>query len=186
MIDLANELPKIQLGSGVVSLEIRWLEQSLEKAASAAGYTQWLPAEHVAQTINAYLLSNASRQPVSLEAFALTVRGVLEGIGYGEVAPYFLRGGIELGFSLLDVSERVLPGFELGFFHECQRALERLLACEALGKILFQDMVPAVKKVLNRPHWCLECERMRDEIVCFIRYRLAHSRHAANLAFSIH
>lgn len=186
MIDLSHEVPQLRLGNGVIPLEIRWLEESLEHAARAAGYPHWLPAEHVARTINAFLLHEAAPDPLSVESFALTVRSVLEGIGYGEVAPFFLRGGIELGFSLLDVSDRAQAGFELGFFYECERALDRLLACEVLGKIFFQDIIPAVKAVLNRSHWCSRCDQLRDEVVCFIRFQLARRGRPATLAFSIH
>ena len=186
MINLCNELPTLQLGNGVVAIEVHWLEQSLEQAAADAGYAHWLPAEHVAQTVTAHLMTRPSRDPVSLEGFALTVRGVLEGIGYGEVAPFFLRSGLELGLSLVDVSERGGAESELGFFREFEGALDRLFACEVLSKISFVDMVPAVKMVLKRKKWSRVCDRFRDEIVEFIRCQVVKRAGQTPLLFSIY
>lgn len=185
MIDHCNSLPTVQLGVGVFAIEVRWLEQYLEKAAEAAGYVQWWPAEHVAQTISVFLGAQSESGPLSFQLFTATVQGVLEGIGYGEVAPHFMRSGLELGVSLLELSERASPGFELGFFKECERSVECLLATPVVGRVYFQDLTPAVKRVLRKAHWCRECDRLRDELVSFLRARLERGCGARNLGFSI-
>ncbi|MEI6714113.1 MAG: hypothetical protein WCO60_10200 [Verrucomicrobiota bacterium] len=186
MINLSNEMPTLQLGSGVVAIEARWLEQSLVQAAAAAGYPQWLPAQDIAKTVTAHLMAKSTRDPVSLEGFALTVRGVLEGVGYGEVAPFFLKSGLELGVSLLDVAERTMPGFELGFFRECEGAMDRVFACEVLGRLSFVDLVPAVKQVMQAKRWSRSCEFLRGEIVAFIRSQVAKRATREELIFSIY
>ena len=120
MIWLENEPPVIDLGAaGSVALDRGWLEQCLEEAAFAAGYEQW-PAGDVARSVTEFFLAERSETPYSLEAFTSKVNRVLRGIGYEEVAPFFLRDGLELRVSLLDLAQEHPFGFELGFFKSCE------------------------------------------------------------------
>ena len=172
MIWLGNESPVIDLGpAGSIVLERGWLEQSLEEAALAAGYEEW-PAGDVAGTVTDFFLAEHSGKPCPLEVFTTTVQRVLRGVGYGEVAPYFLQGGLELRVSLLDLAREFPLGFELGFFKACERACCQLLSGGIASRIAFEEMQPAVKAILQRVHWCRRCELFAGDLVAFLRMLL--------------
>lgn len=169
MIWLENEPPVIDLGAaGSVALDQGWLEQCLEQAAAEAGYEEWLAAD-VALSVMDFLLAERSDQPYSLETFSATVRRVLRGIGYAELAPFFLRGGLELRVSLLDLAREQPSGFELGFFKSCESACSQLLTGGLASKIAFEEMQPAVKAILQKTHWCRRCDVFAGDLVAFLR-----------------
>jgi hypothetical protein len=172
MIWLGNEPPVIDLGpAGSIVLERAWLEQCLEEAASAAGYQEW-PAGDVALTVADFLMAEHAATPYPLEVFTSKVQRVLRGVGYGELAPFFLRGGLELRVSLLELAREFPSGFELGFFKACERACGQLLSGEIASKIAFEEMQPAVKAILQRAHWCPRCEVFAGDLVSFLRMLL--------------
>jgi hypothetical protein len=165
MIWLGNEPALIDLGpAGSIELEAAWLEQCLEQAAKAAGYGEW-PARDVARTVADFLLTEHLEKPCPLEVFTQMVQRTLRGVGYDEVAPFFLRDGLELA--------RELPsGFELGFFKSCERACRQLLAGGIASRIAFEELQPAVKSILQRSHWCRPCEVFAGDLVAFLRVLL--------------
>ena len=185
MIWLENEPPIIDLGeAGSVALDQDWLEQCLEEAASAAGYQEW-PAGDVARSVTEFLLAERSESPYSLAAFTSKVHRVLRGIGYEEVAPFFLRDGLELRVSLLDLAREHPSGFELGFFNSCERACNQLLTGGLASKIAFEEMQPAVKAILQRTHWCRRCEVFAGDLVAFLRILLQKLAVGRRITFAI-
>jgi hypothetical protein len=172
MIWLGNEPALIDLGpAGSIELEAAWLEQCLEQAAKAAGYGEW-PARDVARTVADFLLTEHLEKPCPLEVFTQMVQRTLRGVGYDEVAPFFLRDGLELRVSLLDLARELPSGFELGFFKSCERACRQLLAGGIASRIAFEELQPAVKSILQRSHWCRPCEVFAGDLVAFLRVLL--------------
>lgn len=185
MIWLENEPPVIDLGAaGSVVLEQDWLEQCLQEAASAAGYEEW-PAGDVARSVNEFLLAERAEQPYSLDAFTSTVHRALRGIGYDEVAPFFLRDGLELRVSLLDLAREHPSGFELGFFKSCESACNQLLTGGIASRIAFEEMQPAVKAILQRTNWCQRCDVFAGDLVAFLRVLLKKLAFGRRITFAI-
>jgi hypothetical protein len=185
MIWLENEPLVIDLGAaGSVALEQGWLEQCLEEAAAAAGYAEW-PAGDVARSVTEFLLAERSESPYSLEDFNAKVLRVLRGIGYAEVAPFFLRSGLELRVSLLDLAREQPYGFELGFFKSCERACNQLLTGGLASKIAFEEMQPAVKAILQRTHWSRRCDVFAGDLVAFLRGLLQKLALGRRITFAI-
>jgi hypothetical protein len=185
MICLCDETPVIELAGGSISLDTAWLQQSLERAARAAGYATWWPAGDVARSVTLFLQTHRPSEPLSLEGFTDTVRDALRGIGYGEVAPHFLKDGLDLSLSLLDVAETTGPGFEIGFFRDCQEACRRLLSTGNTPRIALEDLEPAVKYILGKNHWSSRCQTFADELVAFLRYHLPRYTRQRSLFFSL-
>ena len=185
MICLCDEPPLIKIGGGSVALDAEWLQHSLEKAALAAGYSQWWPATEVARTVTVYLKALRSEEPFSLEGFQSTVRTALQGIGYSEVAPHFLKDGLEIAVSLLEIAERCSPGFELEFFEKCSKTCEHLLSNGITSRIAIEGLAPAVKLILGRTQWCAHCQQIADELVALFRHRLFRLAGRSPLHFSI-
>jgi hypothetical protein len=165
-------------------LDQGWLEQCLEEAASAAGYEEW-PAGDVARSVTEFFLAERSEKPYSLEVFTSKVHWVLRGIGYGEVAPFFLRDGLELRVSLLDLAEEHPSGFELGFFKSCESACSQLLTGGLASKIAFEELRPAVKAILRRTHWCRRCDTFAGDLVAFLRLLLQKLALGRRITFAI-
>ena len=185
MICLCDAPQLIHLGQGgAVALELGWLAQSLEQAAFAAGYEHW-PAVDVARSVTDFLRANGSSQPYSIEHFKLAVNRVLRGIGYGEVAPHFLRGGLELRSSLVDLVREVPPGFLMGFFKACEVGCHRLLSSGLATHVVFEDLHVAVKLLLGRLNWSPQCQSVADELVEHIRGCLLKATGAAKVTFII-
>jgi hypothetical protein len=185
MIWLENERPVIDLGAaGSVALDQGWLEQCLEQAAFEAGYEEW-PAGDVALSVTDFLLAERLEQPYSLDTFSATVQRVLQGIGYSEVAPFFLRAGLELRVSLLDLAQEQPSGFELGFFKSCESACSQLLTGGLASKIAFEELRPAVKAILQRTHWCRRCDIFAGDLVAFLRLLLQKLALGRRITFAI-
>lgn len=175
----------ILLGDGgAVALETGWLEQSLEEAASAAGYPDW-PAADVARSVASHMLSQRARNSFTFQDFTASVHEVLKGIGYSEICAHFLSGGIEVRYSLLDLAEDTPPGFELGFFKKCSDLCDRLLANRVVTRLRFESLRPAIKHLLKRSHWGPGCAVLSDELVAFLRDRLLKISSTRPLAFCI-
>jgi hypothetical protein len=184
MIYLQEEPPLIELGSGAVALDHDWLAHCLGEAAFAAGYPDW-PASDVARTVTDFLHSRRTPKPFSFEGFTSAVQLVLQDIGYKEVATHFLRDGLEVRYSLLEVVEELPPGFELGLFRACADLCKRLLSSGAVSRISLDNLKPAIKKALSRTHWCPSCEILAGELVTFIREHLLKVAPTRRLTFSI-
>jgi len=187
MIYLRDQPPLIELGpGGTVALEHDWLKFYLEEAACAAGYPEW-PAADVARSVTAFLVaSRTPNQPFSFEGFTNAVQSVLSGIGYSEVAPHFLERGLEVRYSLLEVVRDIPQGFELGLFKSCAVLCDKLLSSPAVTRLRFEDLRPALKKHLDRTHWCPRCTQLADEIIQFLRTYLLKAAGKRPLTFSIH
>lgn len=170
MIWACDEPPMIALGeAGLVAFEHAWLVQCLEEAAEAAGYVEWPVACDVAQSVTDFLMTQSSERPFSLESFTTAVHRALCGVGYDEVAPHFLRDGIELRISLLDFARQVPCGFQLGFFKACERACVQLMESGMTHRVSFEQLRPAVKAVLGRVQWGAKCDELAAELVDFLR-----------------
>jgi hypothetical protein len=185
MILLRDETPVIELAGGSIPLDSAWLQSCLEKAARAAGYSSWWPAGDVAKTVTHFLRSERLNTPLSFEKFTSSVRRALEGIGYAEVAPYFLRDGVDLSFSLLEVAESTGPGFEMGFFRGCKQACQRMLSTGVAQRLALEDLEPAIKFVVGHAHWSPRCQRLADELVDYLRHHLPLLGPRQTLYFSL-
>jgi hypothetical protein len=185
MICLSDTPPLIQLGhGGTVALELAWLSECLQQAAQAAGYEDW-PAADVARTVRDFLSANSSKQPYTMERFTQAVGCVLAGIGYDEVTPHFLQGGLQLHVSLLDVAKDIPPGFVLGVFKAYEQGCQKLLSSGLASRIVFEDLHLAVKLTLGRSHWSRACEAFAEELVDFLRGSVLKASVSVPVAFII-
>ncbi len=185
MIDSSKELPTLEVAGGVLVLDPAWLVPMLNRAAFAAGHSPWWPAEHIATTVQAFFQSTLPSEPISFHRFRSCVHRVLEQLGHPDVACQFLNEGMDLGLSLLDLVERIPPGFELALFEECDRSLQALLRSQAVARASVWDLVPGIKRFLRKTHWSRTCERLRDELVEYLRRRLSHLAKNGSIALSI-
>lgn len=173
MIALIDGMPLIELEDGeVVAFDRNWLLRTLLQAAGRAGYPKWWLAEHVAGSVTAYLSLRFEGSVITLEQLRVAVHSALETIGYEEVVPHLELGAPGAALSLETLAREVGSGYELLFFRQLDRRLQTYLA---RGTTFFEinDLTPCVKLLQARKVWTRQCETLREEIVAFVRNRVA-------------
>src|SRR5580658_7145779 len=144
MIALKDNLPLVEFGSGhVVAFERDWLLRSLSQAARKAGYQKWWLAEHVAESVTAYLRQN-EENVITIPRLAKSVQSVLQVIGYAEIASHFHPGPPLVRISLREIAGAAGNGYELVFFDILGRRLQDIAEMRANQFELF-DLEPCVK-----------------------------------------
>lgn len=176
MIELLDDLPLIEFQTGrVVAFRRDWLLGSILRAAESAGYKSWWLAEHVAESVTAYLRLRWEENIVSVPRLEKAVRSVLQVIGYAEVATHFVPDPPILQLSLPALAREAGSGFELTFFYLLDRRLEELCA-EEIRQIELLGLQPCVKFLKAKKLWSRDCAILQEEIVAFVRQKLrAHN-----------
>jgi len=177
MIAPRDEMPLVQFEGGEVSaFDPAWLTRRLVHAAAKAGYPQWWLAEHVSASVSNYLRYRYVGNVLTAPRLADAVHSVLQVIGYAEVATHFEPGPPPARISLLELAKKADSGYELAFFELLARGMQQLLATRAAYFELF-DLELCVKQLRSRRVWSRDCQTLREEIVSFLRERLAGAPH---------
>jgi hypothetical protein len=185
MIALREGLPLLEFDGGrVAAFERGWLIRSLLQAAEKAGYPQWWLAEHVAESVTAYLRERCSESVVALPRLTHAVQSVLQVIGYAEVANHFDAGPPPFRISLLELAREAGNGYELVFFDQLARAIREALAARVSYLELF-GMERAVKQLRSKKIWSRDCAALRGEIVTFVREQIGATNPGYEILFSL-
>ncbi len=170
--------------TGTVILDHDWLAEALRRAAGCAGLEEeWWPAEHIARSVTTFLEARGSEAPLGMERFCATVRTVLEGLGYGQVADQFLRDGLELRVSLLDFLPATEACFEMYFFSVSAERLRKVLANGVVKRLVLEDLRECVKGMTGHRHWGPRCGVLMEEVVEHLRAVVSAT--TSDVAFAI-
>jgi hypothetical protein len=181
MIAFKNNLPVVRFEDGhVMEFDPRWLSESLGRAATRAGYPKWWLAEHVTETVAAYLRNDFDSPAVSPLQLSTAVQAVLQVIGYSDVATHFEPLPPPVRLSLADLAREAGAGYELMFFRLLQNHLRDIADSRSMHVELF-DLAPCVKMLRSAKNWRSDCTGLRAEIVKFIREELDLSPRADEL-----
>ena len=175
MIALKDNLPLVRFESGqLAAFEPVWLVRSLIRAAQKAGYQNWWLAQHVAESVHAYLLLQFEGTVIEVVQLANGVKSVLQVIGYTEVAGRFDPLPPPVNLSLPEFARKAGSGYELAFFDMLGRQFQDLVAARATHLEL-SGLQRCVKQLRSRKIWSRDCESLRMEIVCFVREQIVAS-----------
>lgn len=172
MIALPDDLPLVQFEGGeVIAFERGWLVRSLMQAAQKAGYPDWWLAEHVAESVTAYLRLRFDEQVVAVPRLAKAVQSVLQVIGYAEVAAHFEPSPPPVRIFLAELARHAGAGYELAFFDLLGRAVKAAFSsrssyCEITG------LERCVKQLRAKKAWSRDCTALRAEIVAYVREQI--------------
>jgi hypothetical protein len=181
MIAFKDNLPVVRLDDGnIMDFECRWLSEGLTRAAQRAGYQKWWLAEHVTETVAAYLRNDFDSPAVSLPQLRSAVQSVLQVIGYADVATHFEPLPPPVRLSLADLAREAGDGFELFFFQLLQGHLRHIADSPSMRVELF-DLQPCVKLLRRAKNWRPDCAGLRAEIVKVVREELDSSPRADEL-----
>ena len=185
MIAFHDYLPVIQLEDGqVVAFERDWLVRSLVQAAQRAGYRKWWLAEHVAESVTAFLREQEEVNVLPVARLASTVQSVLQVIGYGEVAQHFAPAPPRVQVSLVALAREAGTGYELAFFDMLGRRIQELTQTQR-AHFEFFGLERCVKLLRARKTWSSGCESLRAEIVSFTREQTGIAAADREITFSV-
>ena len=105
----------------------------------------------------------------------------LQVIGYAEVAAHFETGPAPARISLLELAKKAGTGYELAFFELLARGMQNLVASRA-SYFEFCELEDGVKELKGRKVWARDCQALREEIVTFLRGRLAGAMHSVTFS----
>jgi hypothetical protein len=175
VVAFKEEFPYLRCDSGqLFEFNQDWLHAAIKRAADQAGYPRWWLTDHVTESIAFYLRLRNDESVVPFDQLSQTVHYVLKVIGYKEIIPYFVPSPPPVSFSLLEVAKEAGAGYELAFFDVLEKRISALLNARA-DSLHLCDLQACVKHLHGAKTWTRACDALREEVICFVRERLAVS-----------
>src|SRR5215831_9983852 len=172
MVAFKEEFPYLRTDSGqLFEFNRDWLHAAITRAADEAGYPRWWLTDHVTESIAFYLHLRNDESVVAFSQLSQTVRYVLKAIGYKEIVPFFAPAPPPVSISLLDIAYHAGAGYELAFFDLLEKRINSLLETGA-DNFHLCSLQSCVKRLRGVKTWTRACDRLREEIVCFVREKL--------------
>ncbi|PYL09126.1 MAG: hypothetical protein DME33_05105 [Verrucomicrobia bacterium] len=185
MVAFKEEFPYLRTDSGqLFEFNRDWLHAAITRAADEAGYPSWWLTDHVTESIALYLHLRNDENVVAFSQLSQTVRFVLRAIGYKEIVPHFTPSPPPISISLLDVAHHAGAGYELAFFSLLENRIHAVLEAGA-DNLQLCSLQSCVKNLRGAKTWTRACDALREEIVCFVREKLAFTSDRARLDCSL-
>ena len=173
MVAFKEEFPYLRCNSGqLFEFTPQWLHAAITRAADKAGYPSWWLTDHITESIAFYLRLRNDEPVVPFDQLSQTVRYVLNVIGYKEIIPYFSPSPPPIAFSLLEIAEAAGAGYELAFFDGLEKRINALVDTGTDSLQLF-GLQQCVKHLRGAKMWTRACDTLSEEVVCFVREKLA-------------
>jgi len=185
MVAFKEEFPYLRCDSGqLFEFDRDWLHAAITSAADKAGYPSWWLTDHVTESIAFYLQLRNDESVVAFSQFAETVQYVLKVIGYKEIVPYFTPSPPPISILLSDIAYEAGTGYELAFFDLLEKRLNGLIE-SGVDKLQLLALHPCVKHLRGVKVWTRACDQLGEEIVCFVREKLASTTQAHRIDCSL-
>lgn len=187
MIALPDKLPLVRHGGRYeVPLRREWLDNSLQSAANAAGYHQWWLVHHITEGVSNFLGEHHHSSVITTDEVESTIRRILNGIGYSEVANRLALSPPPVEIPLPMLAERAATELvELSFFQALDEEISYWLQ-QGAHNIRFSGLKYSVKKLLNVHRWQKACHSLRQEILHFLDERMKSAQANSHfIAFTI-
>ena len=173
MVAFKEEFPYLRCESGqLFEFNRDWLHAAITRAADQAGYPRWWLTDHVTESIAFYLRLRTDESVVAFSQLSQTVRYVLQVIGYKEIVPHFAPSLPPVAISLRELAEEAAGGYELAFFDVLEKRIAALVG-NGVETLQLCDLQQCVKHLHGAKAWTRACDALREEIVCFVREKLA-------------
>jgi hypothetical protein len=173
MVAFKEEFPYLRTDSGqLFEFNRDWLHAAITRAADEAGYPSWWLTDHLTESIAFYLRLRNDENVVAFSQLSQTVRYVLKVIGYKEIVPHFAPTPPPISISLLDIAHEAGTGYELAFFDLLEKRINTLIETR-VDNLQLCSLQSCVKHLRGVKTWTRACDALREEIVCFVREKLA-------------
>lgn len=141
--------------------------------------------EHAAASVFHYFKSDLSRKSVTVAEFAAAFESVLHGFGLklesGQVA---VARDDAANKDLLLLAKHAGAARELAFFPRLRGAVKS--QCQLTPRFIrFHGLRGCVKDLVGAARWCPRCDRMRDQIIEFLRRTLSKETAGENCALLV-
>jgi len=143
-----------------------------ENVTHGSVYPSWWLTDHITESIAFYLRLRNDEPVVPFSQLSQTVRYVLKVIGYKEIIPYFAPNPPPIAFSLLEVAEAAGAGYELAFFDGLEKRINALIHT-GTDSLQLVGLQACVKHLSGAKAWTRACDTLREEVICFVREKLA-------------
>jgi len=185
MVAFKEEFPYLRCESGqLFEFDRDWLHAAITRAADQAGYPRWWLTDHVTESIAFYLRLRTDESVVAFSQLSQTVRYVLKVIGYKEIIPHFTPAPPPISISLIDIANEAGAGYELAFFDLLEKRINGLLDT-GVENLKLCSLQGCVKHLRGVKVWTRACDILREEIVCFVREKLATASGLAHVECSL-
>src|SRR6184192_670630 len=185
MVAFKEEFPYLRTDSGqLFEFNRDWLYAAITRAADEAGYPSWWLTDHVTESIAFYLRLRNDESVVAFSQLSQTVRYVLKVIGYKEIIPHFAPSPPPISISLFEIAEEAGTGYELAFFDLLEKRINILIKT-GTENLQLCSLQPCVKHLRGLKVWTRACDALREEIVCFVREKIASTTVVARLDCSV-
>jgi hypothetical protein len=172
MIALASRLPLLRIGACDRSdYDPDWLEEQIRAAATSAGHERWWFAEDMARSVFVYLEDRFQDQVITLQQLSLKVKGVLEHLGFRDIAGELAIKPPPWTIDLAALALRAGAGYELLFYKTLETELR--LGIESKAELMsITGLRAAVKTLCGARRWQTRCEQTQRELAEFIKRRI--------------
>jgi hypothetical protein len=185
MVAFKEEFPYLRCESGqLFEFNQQWLRAAITQAADQAGYPSWWLTDHITESIAFYLRLRNDEPVVPFSQLSQTVRYVLKVIGYKEIIPYFSPTPPPIAFSLVEIAEAAGAGYELAFFDGLEKRINALVHT-GTDSLQLVGLQACVKHLRGAKAWTRACDVLREEVVCFVREKLAADNALQHIRCSI-
>ena len=153
------------------------LALSIQDVAERAGHSDWWLAESVAAAVHAYAIKCRSDSVIPSREIVEIVVAVLATLGFEKISQAYAGHECGTAIHLNDLAARMGAAFELEFY----RQLDRELAAASdrrLSLIEVDGLRACVMQLRGARRWNSGCRRLAEEIVEYVRERVARVRPA--------
>ena len=167
MIALLDGMPLVRLPAGrSITFDKHWITTSISSAAEHAGYHKWWLADHIAESVSVYLHRDFMANCVDIPNLQDAVLGVLDSLGFQDVAGHFHLPDPPLRLSLTELVREAGDGYELAFFGLLETRLRDAAKSDCV-RLEIRDLSACLRLLgSGRRHSRIG---LRGEIVEFIR-----------------
>jgi hypothetical protein len=175
MIQLREDLAWVSADDGrLTPFDADRLIKSIEQACEFAGHADRLLAESVAAAVEHYALECESDHTIAAAEISRIVLAVLRALACEDIAHAYARRREWTEIRLDQIS-----GFELEFYRQLDEALRAASGAEETARMQLRGLRACVMRLRHARRWGTSCRALADEIVEFVRARVARSRPAS-------
>jgi hypothetical protein len=153
------------------------LAVSIHNVAERMGHADWWLAESIAAAVHVYATKCRKDGVIPSSEISEIVASVLSMLGFENLSAAYAGQDRRMSIHLGDLAARVEAAFELEFFRQLDRAL-RVAANRQLAVLQVDGLRACVLHLRGAQRWTAGCRRFAEEIVAYVRERVAQVRPA--------
>lgn len=151
------------------------LVASIQAAAARAGQHDWWVAESIAAAVHRYACECAREQIIPVQELVDIVVAVIAMLGYDEISAAYEQAQHHTEIRLDDLAGQIGGAFELGFYRQLDGALD-VVTDKDLALVMVRGLRRCVMQLRGARRWNIGCQRLAEEIVEYVRSRVAKVR----------